>query len=109
MIKITQTSTTNIGLPGYIFPVGTIFTGYLTITEDGSKGGQAILNTSYKWFIDDATTPTNGLNLPYGTSLIIDETNEAIFNEALMLNTQLDVALIENNYPNLIGQIQIEI
>ena len=109
MIKITQTNETNIGLSGYIFPIGTIFTGYLTITEDGSKGGNAILNTSYKWFIDDATTPTNGLNLPYGTSLIIDETNEAIFNEALLLNTQLDISLIENIYPNLTVQIQIEI
>ena len=107
MLKITQTNQTNIALNGYVFPVGTEFTGYLTITEDGAKGGNAFLNTSYKWYIDDATEPTNGLNLPYGTSILIDGTNELFFNEALGINTQLNVIFINSNYAELEGQIQI--
>lgn len=107
MLKITQTNETNISLNGYVFPIGTQFTGYLTITEDGSKGGKAFLNTSYRWFIDNSDVSTNGLNLPYGTSIEINENNEEAFNDALLINTTLDVDNIEQKYPNLVGQIQI--
>jgi hypothetical protein len=107
MIQITQNATTNIGLSGFIFPIGTVFTGFLTITEDGLKDSASYLNCSYKWYIDDALQPTNGLNLPYGTGILIDAENEAKFIEALLINTTLCVGNINNSYPNLSGNINI--
>lgn len=107
MIQITQTEKTNISLSGYVFPLGTVFTGFLVLTEDGTKDEKSLLNCSYQWYIEDALEPTNGLNLPYGLSIDITDQLEQKFNEALLINTNLEVDKINELFPNLNGEIKI--
>lgn len=107
MIQITQTEKTKIALSGFIFPVGTVFTAFLTITEDGTKDKICFLNCTYQWYIDQALEPTKGLNLPYGIYLDITEQLETKFNEALLINTNLEVDKINEMYPDLAGSINI--
>ena len=107
MIQITQTENTNISLSGYIFPLGTVFTGFLTLTEDGTKDKISFLNCSYQWYIGEALDPTNGLNLPYGISIDITTQLQEKFNEALLINTNLEIDKINVLFPNLNGEIKI--
>ena len=107
MIQITQTENTNIALSGYIFPIGTVFTAFLVLTEDGTKDKKSLLNCTYQWYIGEALEPTNGLNLPYGLSIDITDQLEQKFNEALLINTNLEVDQINVLFPNLNGEIKI--
>ncbi len=107
MIQITQTEKTKIALSGFVFPIGTVFTGFLTITEDGTKDKISFLNCTYQWYIDEALEPTNGLNLPYGIYLDITDQLKEKFNEALLINTNLEVDKINEMYPDLSGSINI--
>lgn len=107
MLKIVQNENTNISLGGYVYPVGTIFTGFLAICEDGDNLGNVYLNTSYRWFIDEGQEPVNGLTLPYGQRINIDQTNEETFNSALLINSEMVRAKMYELFPNLDGQIQI--
>lgn len=107
MIKIIQDNDTAVTLGGsadaYLFPNGTTFNGFLRITEESS----GLLNCSLEWFINDATSSTNGLSLPYGVGVIINEDNRADFNAALLLNTNIVVADINALFPNLNGKIEV--
>ena len=107
MLKIIQNSQTNISIGGFVYPLGTVFTGFLTITEDGDTLGNVFLNTSYRWFVDQGQEPVNGLTLPYGQRINIDQTNEEIFNSALLINSEMVRAKMYELFPNLDGQIQI--
>ena len=113
MIQIIQDNTTAVKLgnsaDAYIFPNGTVFTGFLRITEESS----GLLNSSIEWFINGATAPTYGLNLPYGVGVpIINGTveapgNRAEYNAALIINTNLVVANITELFSTLDGKIEV--
>ena len=76
MIQITQDANTGVklgnSLDAYLFPNGTVFTGFMKITEENS----GLLNCSIEWFINGASEPTNGLNLPYGLAVPIIDGDE---------------------------------
>ena len=113
MIKITQDANTGVKLgnssDAYLFPNGTIFTGFMKVTEENS----AILNSSIEWFINGAIEPTNGLNLPYGIAVQIidgDEQtpgNRAQYDAALIINTNLVIDEISALFPTLGDKIQV--
>lgn len=104
MITITQDNTTAIKSGNYVYPNGTVFTGFLNISEQSSN----LLTASIDWYInDDMSTKILGLNLPYGLEIPITEDLAAQFNAALMINTQIAVAYVDANYANLDGKVTI--
>ncbi|MBP7834934.1 hypothetical protein KA025_02500 [Candidatus Saccharibacteria bacterium] len=117
MIQITQDATTNISSSGYVFPNGTIFTGFLNISEQSDK----LLTASITWYINnDFNIPSLGLNLPYGLEIpVVDGEGNPVytfnvnvnsnkpFDVALYVNTEIVVAYINSTFPNLDGKITI--
>ena len=117
MIQITQDNSTNIKTAGYTFPVGTVFTGFLNISEQSSS----LLTASVTWFVDnDMINPVLGLNLPYGLEIpTVNGAGDPVFtfntnidsnlpfNVALYINTQIVVLFIDANYVNLAGKVSI--
>jgi hypothetical protein len=116
MIKSIQNNVTNIKTASYLFPVGTVFTGFLNISQQSSD----LMTASIQWFIgDDTTSPVLGLNLPYGLEIPLtvggqpvytfntDINSNLPFNAALYINTQIVVMFINSVYTNLQGSVQI--
>jgi hypothetical protein len=106
MLRIIQDQNTNIGVNGYTFPVGTVFTGFLVITEDINVSKDAVLTVSYDWYVDGGTSPVMGLNLPYNITALAND-YLAKYNQALTLNSEITVSETEKNYVNLLGKITI--
>lgn len=117
MITATQDNTTAIKSGNYTYPNGTVFTGFLNISEQSSS----LLTASIDWYInDDMTTKILGLNLPYGLEIpVVDGEGNPVytfnvnvnsnrpFDVALLVNTEIVVAYIDANYANLDGKVTI--